>query len=44
MDLEEERKAEAELLQDVKERLAQMEVTSAEATVSAPPVPPPTWA
>ena len=45
MDLEEERKAEAELLQDAKERLAQLEVANrAEATVSAPPAPPPTWA
>ena len=45
MDLEEERKAEAELLQDAKERLAQLEVANqAEAIVSAPPAPPPTRA
>ena len=36
MDLEEERKAEAELLQDAKERLAQLEVASAEATCQCP--------
>ena len=45
MDLEEERKAEAELLQDAKDILAQLEVANrAEAIVSAPPTPPPTWA
>ena len=47
MDLEDERKAEAALLQDAKERLAQMEVANREpeaATASAPSVPPPTWA
>ena len=46
MDLEDERKAEAALLQDAKERLAQMEVANREpeAAASAPSVPPLTWA
>ena len=44
MDLEDERKAEAEMLQDAKDRLAQLEVANrAEANVSAPPAPPTTW-
>ena len=44
IDLEDERKAEAALLQDAKERLAQMEVANREseaAAASAPSVPPP---
>ena len=47
MDLEEERKAEAALLEDAKERLAQLEVANREseaAAASTPSVPPLTWA